>query len=66
MKRPIPRQRCINYKKNEAPFYHKIENKLCMDLGLSISDLHKKAIRKLYADREVLEMVQRHETNKTR
>ena len=57
MTRAIPRQRCINYKKSEAPFYHKIENKLCLDLGLSISELHKKAIRKLYADREVLEIV---------
>ena len=57
MQRAIPRQRFINYKKAEAPFYHKIENKLCLDLGLSISELHKKAIRKLYADREVLEMV---------
>ena len=57
MQRVIPRQRCINYKKNEASFYNKIENKLCLDLGLSISDLHKKAIRKLYADREVLELV---------
>ena len=56
MQRPIPTQRCINYKKSEAPFFNKIENKLCLDFGLSISDLHKKAIRKLYVDRELLEI----------
>ena len=57
MQRAIPRQRCINYKKIEAPYFNKIENKLCSDLGLTVSELHKTAIRKLYTDREVLEMV---------
>ena len=57
MQRPIPTQRCINYKKIEAPFFNKIENKLCSDLGLTVSELHKTAIRKLYTDRELLEMV---------
>ena len=55
--KPIPQTRCICYKKNEAPFFHKVEKKLCSDLGLSISDLHKIAIRKLYQDRQVLAMV---------
>ena len=57
MQRAIPRQRCINYKKNEAPFFQKVEKKLCADLGLTESDLYKTAVRKLYNDRQVLEMV---------
>ena len=66
MQKPIPQRRCISYKKNEAPFFHKVEKKLCADLGLTESDLFQTAVRMLYNDRQVLEMVQRHETNKTR
>ena len=55
--KPIPQTRCINYKKVEAPFFFKVEKKLCEDMGLTVSELHKTAIRKLYNDRQVLEMV---------
>ena len=55
--KPLPRQRCINYKEIERPYFYNIETKLCSDLGLTVSELHKTAIRKLYTDREVLEMV---------
>ena len=54
---PIPQRRCINYRKIEAPYFYKVEKKLCEEMGLGISDLHKTAIRKLYNDRQVLEMV---------
>ena len=57
MLQPIPRQRCINYKRIEAPFFHKIETKLQQDLGMGVSDVHKTALRKLYNDRYLLEMV---------
>ena len=66
MQKPIPQRRCISYKKNEAKFFQNVEKKLCADLGLTESDLYKTAVKKLYNDRQVLEMVQRHETNKTR
>ena len=66
MQKPIPQRRCISYKKNEAPFFQKVEKKLCADLGLTESDLYKTAVRKLYNDRQVLEMVQGYETSKTR
>ena len=66
MQKPIPQRRCISYKKNEAPFFHKVEKKLCADLGLTESDLYKTAVRKLYNDRQVLEMVQRNEASQTR
>ena len=62
MQKPIPQRRCISYKRNEAQFFQKVENKLCADLGLTQSDLYKTAVRKLYNDRQVLEMVWRHET----
>ena len=64
MQKPIPQRRCISYKRNEALFFQKVENKLCADLGLTQSDLYKTAVRKLYNDRQVLEMVWRHETDK--
>ena len=57
MQKPIPQRRCISYKRNEAQFFQKVENKLCADLGLTQSDLYKTAVRKLYNDRQVLEMV---------
>ena len=55
--KPIPTRRCINYKKVEAPFFHKVEKKLSEEMGMTVSEVHKTAIRKLYNDRQVLEMV---------
>ena len=57
MQKPIPQRRCISYKRNEAKFFQNVEKKLCADLGLTESDLYKTAVRKLYNDRQVLEMI---------
>ena len=57
IQRPVPQRRCISYKKNEAPFFQKVEKKLCSDLGMTESELYKTAVRKLFNDRQVLEMV---------
>ena len=66
MQKPIPQRRCISYKKNEALFFQRVEKKLCDDLGMTESELYKTAVRKLFNDRQVLEMVQRNEANQTR
>ena len=52
MQRPIPTQRCINYKKVEAPVYYKMETKLCEELGITYSELHKQSVRRLFNARQ--------------
>ena len=47
-----PARRCINYKKIEAQVFSKIENKLCGEMVLTISDLHKTAIKRLWNARQ--------------
>ena len=47
-RKPIQRQRCINYKEVEAPFFTKIEDRMCLEYGMSISQLHKEAIRQMW------------------
>ena len=47
-----PTRRCINYKKIEAPVFNKMESKLCEEMGLTISDLHKIAIKRLWNARQ--------------
>lgn len=48
LKKPYPRQRCINYKQREAPYFQKIEERLCEEFGYSISQLHKESIREKF------------------
>ena len=52
MKQPIPQRRCINYKKVEAPVYYKMETKLCEELGITYSELHKQSVRRLFNSRQ--------------
>ena len=47
-----PKRRCINYKSIEAPVFNKMENKLCEEMGITISELHKTAIRRLWNARQ--------------
>ena len=58
--KPIQRRRCINYKQREAPVLFKMEEKMCDEMGLTISELHKQAVRKWFNERQnakVLELV---------
>ena len=54
--KPVPQRRCINYKKVEAPVYYKMETKLCEELGITYSELHKQSVRRLFNARQ-LELV---------
>ena len=47
-----PKRRCINYKGIEAPIFNKMESKLCEEMGITISELHKTAIRRLWNARQ--------------
>jgi len=47
-----PRRRCINYKQVEAPIFYKMEKKMCEDMGLTISALHKTALKRLWNARQ--------------
>ena len=47
-----PTRRCINYKRIEAPVFNKMENKLCEEMGITVSELHKTAIRRLWNSRQ--------------
>ena len=49
--KPVPQRRCINYKKVEAPVYYKMETKLCEELGITYSELHKQSVRRLFNSR---------------
>ena len=42
----------MSYKQREAPIYLPMENKLCEEMGLTRSDLHKTAIRFLNNSRQ--------------
>ena len=50
--KPIPRRRCINYKKRVAPVVVDIEDKLCDELGLTISEVHILGIKTLFNQRQ--------------
>jgi len=50
-KQPVPQRRGVHYKKVEAPVFYEMENNLCRELGLTYSELHKRAVRKLNNDR---------------
>ena len=48
----IPRGRCINYKKRVAPVVVDMEDKLCDELGLTISEVHILGIKTLFNQRQ--------------
>jgi hypothetical protein len=50
--KPIPRRRCINYKKRVAPVVVDMEDKLCDELGLTISEVHILGIKTLFNQRQ--------------
>ena len=50
--KPIPRRRCINYKKRVAPVVVDMEDKLCDELGLIISEVHILGIKTLFNQRQ--------------
>ena len=50
--KPIPRRRCINYKKRVAPVVVDMEEKLCDELGLTISEVHILGIKTLFNQRQ--------------
>ena len=50
--KPIPRRRCINYKKRVAPIVVEMEDRLCDELGLSISEVHILGIKTLFNQRQ--------------
>ena len=50
--KPIPRRRCINYKKRVAPVVVEMEDKLCDELGLTISEVHILGIKTLFNQRQ--------------
>ena len=50
--KPVPQKRCINYKKVEAPVYYKMETKLCEELGITYSELHKQSVRRMFNARQ--------------
>ena len=52
----IPQRRCINYKKIEKTVFYKMETQLCEELGITYSELHKQAVRRLFNARQ-LELV---------
>ena len=47
-----PTTRCINYAKNERTIFYKIEETMCKEMGLKISELHKEAIRRMWNARQ--------------
>ena len=47
-----PKRRCINYKSIERPVFNKMESILCEEMGITISELHKTAIRRLWNARQ--------------
>ena len=49
-----PGRRCINYKAKEKEVFWKIEKQMCNDMGLTISELHKTAIRHLWNTQQEL------------
>ena len=56
--KPIPRRRCINYKKRVAPVITRMEEKLCDEMGLTISELHVEGIRRMWNTRQTFEQLQ--------
>ena len=42
-------RRCISYKKVEAPFYKKIEKRMCLEYGMTPSQLYKEALRQMWS-----------------
>ena len=49
---PIKQQKHVCYKKKEVKIYKEMEDKLCDELGLTYSDLHKKGARHLWNERQ--------------
>ena len=49
---PVSNQFHITYKKREVPILIPIERQLCKEMGLTRSDLHKNAIKRLWNSRQ--------------
>ena len=49
---PVSNQFHITYKKREVPILIPIEQQLCKEMGLTRSDLHKNAIKRLWNSRQ--------------
>ena len=56
--KPTPRRRCINYKKRVAPVITRMEEKLCDEMGLTISELHIEGIKRIWNTRQNFEQLQ--------
>ena len=52
---PLTRRRCINYKKKVAPVITRMEEKLCDEIGIRISELHIEDIRTTWNRFQTLE-----------
>ena len=60
MQKPFVTRRCLNYKKRAAPVITKIEEPLCDEMGLTISELHILSLKRLWnarQNKELLELV---------
>ena len=56
--KPIQRRRCINYKKRVAPVITRMEEKLCDEMGLTISEVHIEGIGRMGNTRQTFEQLQ--------
>ena len=50
--KPTPRRRNITYKKRVAPIITEMEDKLCDEYGLNISEVHVLGIKTLFNQRQ--------------